>query len=845
LSVLKSMFFVSFICFLPLMIFVSCGDDDDSGDDDGDPTDDDVDDDEDDDASDDPVVEYTNGKATVTIDRIRGLFDIAFNGYTFVEKATSVIETGTTDPIYATQVVHAPNASLDGLLPVTTSETQAGTLIELRYPKTEHGQITTYLTLMADGGGLLARMDFTANDVDDLVSLIPIYIGPETGGGLFMKSDPSDVQVLQNGSEISYDFYADLQYADYPYSRGMLKQYLTEKPSSAANWNALLYDRANEESLHMGYLSFESVVPQVVIGYDSSQNPMQSGIEGWFTFQSRNGYIIARNEAPGALRSSELFWMDLFEGRPHIALETYARMIADEMEIELNHAPVVSWDSWYVYGDRIDQEIILENLDGISEKFGDYGMTSMQVDLGWEKIWGNWTSDNRFPDGMNFLSQRIKDAGLIPELWVSPTNVMRSADVLREHPEWAGRVHPIYYLMIQPFSLPLDLTRPDVIDFVASTGELFAGYGFEGVKYDFAYYEVMLSEVFDPSVTIIEAYRRAVMKFRDSLGWDKFFINLLLNGVNYGIADAMRISIDSWPCWGDTVAEGCPESNNTNGYDGFGIRIILKQLARRYYLNNVIWVNHPDQMFFREHLGLIPHRSWGTVVALSGAVMSLGEEIASMSPEEVDTFRRLIPNLGITGVPRDLFDREYPEVWLTPLISKNPGGHLLHLYSWGNNWDRTINPPTEIQEGTRHHVIALSDLELEGPFHAFEFWTQSDLGVINNNVEIDVPARDSRVIILRPVQDRPYLLSSNRHVSQGGVDLHDPNWDSQSGTLSWTQDIVTGFEHQVYVAPSGFEVVPVVSISDGSEVSLRNDGNLWVIEIVPAATGTVNISLIF
>jgi len=793
------------------------------------------------------VVTFTHGRLSLVVDRVTGTFDIKFDGYTYVNRASSAIETGPGGLLSVDRQVHVPNESLKGLLGVSVQQSAQGTVIVLRYPQTRHGQITTFVTLLSGhGGGLTARMEFVANEVENLLSLIPIYVGPETGGGLFMRSDPSGVQILQNGSEMAFDFYADLQYADYPYSRGFLRQYITDGPSSSSNWNALLYDRNNEEGLNMGYLSFASVIPEVIVGYDEERNPSASGREGWFTFQARNGYLIARNEPKGSIRSSELFWMDRFTGRPHDSLERYARMLADVLDIRLAHEPVASWDSWYIYGDRISQRIIEENLQGIVEHFLDYGMTSMQVDLGWERVWGNWTGSRRFPDGMAYMADRIKDAGLIPELWVSPVNAMRRSDVLREHPEWAGEFHPLFALLYQVGVVPLDFSRQEVVDFVAWTGEHFAqDFGFEAVKYDFAYYQTALTAMYDPSLTVVEAYRRALIAFRDAFGWDRFFINILLNGINYGLCDSMRISIDSWACWGDVEDENCPNFNNTTGYDGSGIRILLKALARRYYLNNVVWVNHPDQIFFRDYPGLVPQRSWATVVALSGAVMSLGEEIAGMSQDEIETYRRLLPNLGITGVPLDLFDREYPEVWLTPLSGKDPGGHVLHLYSWGANRDLTVNPPMEIPEDTRHHVLQLSDLELDGPFHAFEFWTQTDLGRIDDQVEIHVPARDCRVLVLRPVQDRPYLVSSNRHVSQGSTDLHAPVWDPASGSLSWSQDLVLDFEHTVYVDPGPVSGSPTASASGGASASSRAFGDLWAVDIVPASTGPSTVTLSF
>jgi len=851
--VIKYLIRLMLLAALPLMLVFAlatgCGDDDDNNDDatPGDGDDDDDDDDNNDDDTPLPrIVEFTNGHVTLTVDRARGDFDVAFDGFTYLVNATSAVETGDGGLLFARRTVHPANRNMTAWLAVTAAETAAGTTVELRFPQHENGQVITTLTLLPDGGGLLARMEFISGGVADLVSLIPVYVAPETTGAFFMKSEPAAVQVLQNGSEIVFDFYADLQYADYPYSRGVFNQYLFGRPSSSSDWNALLYDRAAGESLHLGYLSFESVIPEIVIGWDPEQNPVADGHEGWFTLQSRCGFLIARNEPAGSRRTSELFWLDLFTGRPHLALEAYARLLAEALDIQLLHEPVASWDPWYVYGDDIDQEIIEENLQGIEETFGDYGMTSLQVDLGWHDVWGDWgVNPERFPDGLDALAGKIKAAGLIPELWIASFDADKHSAVLQTHPDWRADYQALFRLLMIPGIMPLDLTRPDVLDHVAWSGEQAAAFGFEAVKFDFAYYATMVTAVDNPSLTLVEAYRRALIAFRENFGPEKFFINILLNGINYGLVDSMRISIDSWPCWGDVQREGCPYSTATSGYDGTGLRILLKALARRYYFNNVVWVNHPDQIFFREHLGLIPHRAWGALIALSGGVMSLGEEIASMSDEAVAVYRRLLPNLGVTGVPWDLFDREYPEVWLTPLTDREPVGYVLHLYSWGNNWDRTVNPPIEIAEGARRHAIDLDDLELTGSFHAFEFWTQTDLGVIDDVLEIDVPARDCRVVILRPVKDRPYLVASNRHVSQGGTDLSDPAWEPASAMLSWTQNLVCGFAHTVYIDPAGETRAPSVAVDGDATAAVRAAGSLWAVDLVPGRTGAVRVNLQF
>ena len=792
------------------------------------------------------VVTVTDGHVSLTVDRVRGTFDIAIDGHTYFRNATSAVETGTVSVTTLESTVHSAAATANHPRTMTVTEGPAGTEIRLVHPDFPFGVLTTVLTILPDQEGLSAGLILDSSGVENLVSLIPVYAGHEDSG-FFLRSPPEDLQILQNGTDTGVDYYVGLVPGDIPYRRGMMETLLQNLPSASSNWNALVYDRANAEGLNLGYLTFDRVVPEVVIGYDPEEVPVQDGVDGYFLFQARCPYLIARNESIGNTITSETFWMDRFEGRPQASLERYARMLAERYPPPPARAPRAGWDSWYVYSHVIDEELIRKNLHDLVDRFGDYGLNSLEVDLGWEMEWGSWREfPPGFPSGMRALADEIAETGLEPEIWMSSFNAMEGSTVLVEHPEWAATFEEIMHVLAQPGAVPLDLSHPEVIDFVRETGERLAGWGYGSTKFDFAYYWMFANALHDPETTLVESFRNGMKAYGEGFGKERFLINILLMGANYGLVDSMRTGIDTWACWGDDLHEKCPEASQTTGYSAMGIRPAVKTLARRYYYNNVVWVNHPDQIFFRDHLGLIPQRTWGTLVALSGAVISLGEEAASMTPEEIDTFRLLIPNLGITGVPMDLFEREYPEVWVTPLDGLEPGGALLGLYNWGTNRDLTTNPPVVIPEADREFEVRLSDLGLNGRYRAFEFWTGEDLGIREDGVvRMSVPARDCRILVLRPVRDRPYFLASNRHVSQGGTDLHDPLWDANQKTLSWDQDLVNEFDHLVRIDPAGLPGLPAAEATGDAQATVTLSGDLLEIRIVPSASGSCRISLTF
>lgn len=792
------------------------------------------------------VVTVTNGHVTLTIDRLTGTFDIALDGHVYFRQVTSAVETGMVSVATLESTIHPAAAPADSPRPMTVTESPGGAQVRLTHPDFGLGVLTTVLTLVPDQGGLIAWLELESSGVEDLVSLIPVYAGHDHSG-FFMRSAPGDLQILQNGVDTGVDYYVDLVPGDIPYRRGMMETLLNNLPSAASNWNALVYDRANGEGLNLGFLTFDRVVPEVVIGYQPEDVPSQDGVDGYPLFQSRCPYLIARNEPKGSLVISESFWLDRFAGRPQASLERYARLLAERYPPPPARQPRAGWDSWYVFSHVIDEDLIRKNLHDLVDHFGAYGLNSLEVDLGWEMEWGSWREfPPGFPSGMTALADEIRQAGLEPEIWMSSFNAMDGSTVLEAHPDWVASYEPIMHVLAQPGAVPLDLSRPDVIDFVRSTGEEAAAWGYGSTKFDFAYYWMFANALHDPATTLVESFRRGMEAYGEGFGKDGFLINILLMGANYGLVDSMRVGIDTWACWGDDPQEKCPEASQTTGYSAMGIRPAVKTLARRYYYNNVVWVNHPDQVFFRDHLGLVPQRTWGTLVALSGAVISLGEEAASMTPDEIDTFRRFIPNLGITGVPQDLFEREYPEVWVTSLEGLEPGGAVLGLYNWGTNRDLTHHPAKDLPETVRHHEVALADLGLEGTFRAFEFWTGTDLGVLHDGVvTMDVPARDCRVIGLRPVRDRPYLLASNRHVSQGGTDLHGPAWDAAKKTLTWDQDLVQGFPHVVHIDPAGWQEVPAATATQNAQVKVAASGDLLEVTITPSVTDSSHLTLDF
>lgn len=98
---------------------------------------------------------------------------------------------------------------------------------------------------------------------------------------------------------------------------------------------------------------------------------------------------------------------------------------------------------------------------------------SMSVDLRDDDTTslGDWVPDPRkLPHGLGWLSDRVHELGLGFGIWLEPEMVSADSDLFRAHPDWALHTEGRPYTWGRG-QLVLDLTRPEVRDFIVSAVE--------------------------------------------------------------------------------------------------------------------------------------------------------------------------------------------------------------------------------------------------------------------------------------------------------------------------------------------------------------------------------------
>jgi hypothetical protein len=174
--------------------------------------------------------------------------------------------------------------------------------------------------------------------------------------------------------------------------------------------------------------------------------------------------------------------------------------------------------------------------------------------------------------------------------------------------------------------------------------------------------------------------------------------------------------------------------------------------------------------------------------------------------------------------------------WLQEIDRPFDHWSVLARFNWRQEklkWNRPGNPETEVQFAD----LGLAD---DREYLVFEFWTQTFLG--KSKGSFNVPAQDAgnalQVFAIREAREHPWVLSTTRHISQGGVSLLDERWDGDRKVLSGKSAVVGGDPYVLTVhLPQGFRLGSAEV--GGEKVEIASQKQTATVRFVPSATKAV------
>jgi len=555
--------------------------------------------------------------------------------------------------------------------------------------------------------------------------------------------------------------------------------------------------------------------------------------------------------------------------------------------------PVTGYCTWWSYKGGITQDTI-DNIIAVFKKKNlvDYGYEYLQIDAGWAtgsspEGYLNW--NNKFPGGAKEVVRKIKEAGMKPAIHTAV--VFRPGDKIidkmaKEHPDWFlqtpdGKVLNANTYTLNPFNEEaLDgLMRP--------TYKGLREQGWEYVKIDgqgnlMAWGYSEYPEYFKKhSTTPGEALRRLNRAAYEELGEDIFILGCWsVRPELVGLIDGCRLGRDGY---------GPAEFQYFNSYEG------------------VVWRNDPDHCdiwpkwvksrnlpWYMECVdskpkGPKPDAVAGPdvsdtivrpcIVTMASGMLMLSDKMEIYEDDRnIEGIKRASPVLftvpgqlydynpiesgritnnttdNLKRLPEPRINLRHPQLNHAPQYGKQPVwwmqeidrpfGHwsVLARFNWreiARHWSRDDLPAEEVR---------FSDLGLSSrkEYVVYEFWSKRFLGRCKGT--FTAPAMDGnnglQVFAIHEAREHPWVLSTTRHISQGGVSLSEVRWDAGATTLTGKSDVVIDDPYALTVhLPMGYKLASAEMGGKRAKVAVQKGA--VSVSIVPAATGAIQWKLRF
>lgn len=583
---------------------------------------------------------------------------------------------------------------------------------------------------------------------------------------------------------------------------------------------------------------------------------------GWVTHRRASGVVALKRAAdnrlemeaqsqfgrlevpPDSLVEGETVALGWFDDALD-GLEAYAGACARAHDVKLPPRVPSGYCTWYHAGASDEKK--MAELARFAKALRPLGLDFLQIDDGWQIGSRDFTAYNpqgRYPAGMQATAQAISAEGFTPGIWFIPFGWDHKCAALAEHDDWFvhradGSIYSAYWA-----GDCLDMTHPEARQFVREVvARLTRAWGYRYIKIDGlwsgmatkilypspAYRPDELGEavLHDPRQTQIEAYRSGLELVREAAGPDVFILgcNIAQNartlGASIGLVDGMRIGHDIGADW-DAV-RGC-----------------AAPASHFYFFHGKTWYNDPDCLMLREPLSLDQARAWASLIALSGQMNVVSEWLPGLPEERLAILRKTLPNHGGLGRPLDLFERNLPQVWHYRASRAGETVDLVGLFRWDDT-------PADV-EFDPARLAAPGDAAQ--PVVGFDFWENRFVPPQAGPLRFAMRPGSCRVLALQRLArlERPQLVSTSRHVTQGVLDVRELDWNAERSVLSGQSSVMADdpYEIRIYApqggprtATAGTPTVAPADTAAGVTITCRQDGAEVRVEIRSSVARTV------
>jgi hypothetical protein len=568
-------------------------------------------------------------------------------------------------------------------------------------------------------------------------------------------------------------------------------------PLGISRWSSaalsVLYQPEVEDAIGLGFYSFYRASTSVAAQYLGA---------GEIGIDAAAHYYGYRPQAAELQTESLLL---NFGTDPLAMLEQWAdaavKVVQPEFDRDTHTGRV---NPWYTYGDETTEENVLTAARLLHDSIlPSYGITMMSTGE-WQKqhlapgdlanAYGMGEDQEDpvlLPHGLSWIFEQIRSLGLQPIFGANFSYAASESNIGLRHVPWIMWNDKSHL----DFGYPIDFTDPEARRWLYNLAHRTVDFKARAWVDDVSGGPTK-GPLHDPTkIMRFEDMREALKTIRQAIGphvlMDHYSGGSIFTYL--GLGDRVKVTDDS-------LAIG----------DFEGLKRMTRQLSSNYMLHQRFWINNPDavfvggRMFVRDPgagpIGPDPairdevHMRLQYQIA-SGGPVTIGENIADLDAERIHLLTLVLPPYGQAARPLDLFLHTTPETFDLIVKTSWDQWHVLMLQNW-NDSDKT-------------YAIRFAELGLDGRkgYVVFSFWDQAFLGEFRGGVDLRVRARHGEAYAIREAPIHPWVLSTDLHLTQGGVELQGVKYEESAERLEGEASRHPGAKGQVVIyVPRGYKV---------------------------------------
>jgi len=496
--------------------------------------------------------------------------------------------------------------------------------------------------------------------------------------------------------------------------------------------------------------------------------------------------------------------------------------------------PPVGWMTWYSAQFKTNEKSVLENTKQLAAVLGKY-TDKLCIWIDWE--WNHKCLDGlgqdgvdtfhprpeTYPHGLAHVAAEITRLGLIPALWIGATNDGRKNHLMLQHPEWVLTQQPEWCGQWW-----IDPSHPGVVDeYIPTIFKQIMQWGYKVIKWDCILKTLQVCDEFHdkfhiPELSSDTSMRQLVESARRTVGPDIY----MLSCAGYGERD-ITLAMD--------IFDAARIGDDVFGWSNF----ISNSVERVFYFypwHNVVFYADGDNLVLRNELNTLEQARFRvSFYGLTGLPVTIGDPFEELDESRLDMLKRIIPVADIH--PMDMHHKlRGDNAVIVNLAVCKPFGE------W--NVIGIMNPEDKIIE---RHFSLESDFHIDtrnGQTYAvYDFWKGEFLGVFCETFSIAVAPMDAAVLRITPLNQHPQLISTSRHITQGGYDLDDLQWNETEKILSGKSKVIADeiYRMTLYL-PMNYELANVECIE---QATFTTDSQLLIVDLHSECSGELIWKLCF